>query len=193
MKPERKTAVLPALTDAIRDGKVDNDNRVVAALPTIEVALERGASVVLMSHLGRPKGEIKPEFSLEPVREVLERRLGRPVQFVEDCVGSRAEEAARALKPGEVLLLENLRFHPGEQKPEQEPGFAEALARLGDCYVKDAFGTAHREHASNVGVAAYFPYTSAAGFLMKKEIDFLGKALLNPKRPFYALIGGAKM
>ncbi len=176
----------------IRDGRVDNDNRIVAALPTIRHARERGAAVVLMSHLGRPKGERKPEFSLRPVRDCLEGHLGAPVRFTDDCVGPAAESAAAALGPGEVLLLENLRFHPGEQKPEEEPGFADALAELGDCYVNDAFGTAHRAHASMVAVAERFD-RRAAGYLMAKELEYFGKALSRPERPFIALLGGAKV
>ena len=176
----------------IRDGKVDNDNRIVAALPTIRAALERGAAVILMSHLGRPKGQVKPEFSLRPVRDNLAQHLGTEVRFVEDCVGPEAEQAAADLAPGEVLLLENLRFHPGEQKPDTEPGFVDALARLGQCYVNDAFGTAHRAHASMVGAAEQFD-RRAAGYLMAKELDYFGQALASPRRPFVALLGGAKV
>jgi phosphoglycerate kinase len=176
----------------IREGRVDNDKRIVAALPTVRYVLDRGAAVILMSHLGRPKGEVKPEFSLAPVRESLEELLGRSVRFVADCVGPEVERAAAALQPGDVLLLENLRFHPGEQKPEREPDFAERLAGLGDCYVNDAFGTAHRAHASMVAVAERFD-RRAAGFLMEKELDYFGKALASPARPFLALLGGAKV
>jgi phosphoglycerate kinase len=176
----------------IRDGEVDNDKRIVAALPTIRYALEHGASAILMSHLGRPKGERKPEFSLQPVAERLARHLDLPVAFVADCVGPLAEDAALALRPGQVLLLENLRFHPGEEKPDREPEFAGALAGLGEHYVNDAFGTAHRAHASMVAVAQRFEMP-AAGFLMKKELDYLGRALTDPARPFVAVLGGAKV
>jgi len=176
----------------IRDGRVTDDARIVAALPTIRHALEHGASVVLMSHLGRPKGTPKLELSLAPVRERLAELLGREVVFAADCVGPAAERAASALRPGQVLLLENLRFHVGEEKPEQEPGFAPALGRLGDCYVNDAFGTAHRAHASMVALAEQFPQR-AAGFLLAREIEYLGRVLAAPERPFLALLGGAKV
>ncbi len=176
----------------IRDARVDNDKRIIAALPTIRHALEHDAAVILLSHLGRPKGEVKPEFSLAPVRLRLEELLGKPVGFAEDCVGPETERMAAALRPGEVLLLENLRFHPGEEKPEREPDFAERLARLGDVYVNDAFGTAHRANASMVAVAERFE-RRAAGFLMEKELDFFGKALASPARPFLAVLGGAKV
>ena len=176
----------------LEGGAVADDQRIVAALPTIRAALERGASVVLMSHLGRPKGQVRPELSLRPVADVLARHLGRPVGFVADCVGPEAERAASALAPGQVLLLENLRFHPGEEKPALEPGFADALARLGQVYINDAFGTAHRAHASMVAVAEKFD-RRAAGHLMAKELDYLGRALASPERPFLALLGGAKV
>jgi len=176
----------------IRDGQVDDDKRVVAALPTIRYLLEKGAAVVLMSHLGRPKGQVRPEFSLAPVRDCLAKQLGQAVAFAEDCVGPAAEAAAAALEPGQVLLLENLRFHPGEQKPDQEPDFAESLSRLGDAYVNDAFGTAHRAHASMVALAERFD-RRAAGFLMADEIEYFGKALSDPARPFDAVLGGAKV
>ncbi len=176
----------------IRDGRVADDARIVAALPTIHYALEHGAAIVLLSHLGRPKGTVRPELSLAPVRDRLAERLGRDVAFVPDCVGPAAERAASALAPGDVLLLENLRFHPGEEKPDKEPGFAEALARLGDAYVNDAFGTAHRAHTSMVALALCFR-ERACGFLLQREIDYLGRVLAAPERPFLALLGGAKV
>jgi phosphoglycerate kinase len=176
----------------IRDGQVDDDQRIVAALPTIRHALAAGASVVLMSHLGRPAGKADPQFSLSPVRACLEAQLDRPVAFVDDCVGAAAEAAAVALQAGQVLLLENLRFHPGEKKPNSEPDFVERLAGLGNVYVNDAFGTAHRAHASMVAVAKNFGQR-AAGFLMAREIEYFGQALADPARPFAAILGGAKV
>jgi 3-phosphoglycerate kinase len=172
-------------------GRVTDDLRIVAALPTIRHALDHGAAVVLMSHLGRPKGRPVPEWSLAPVADCLRERLGRPVAFVSDCVGEAAERAAAALRPGDVLLLENLRFHPGEEKPGSEPDFADRLARLGDCYVNDAFGTAHRAHASMVAVAERFE-RRAAGLLMAREIDYLERVLTSAERPFVTILGGAK-
>jgi phosphoglycerate kinase len=176
----------------IRDGVVDNDLRIVTALPTIRHALTQGAAVVLMSHLGRPKGEVKPEFSLRPVAACLAGHLGREVGFADDCVGAAVTARIEAIQPGDTLLLENLRFHPGEQKPEREPGFADALARLGDVYVNDAFGTAHRAHASMVAVAEHFEQR-AAGFLLAKELEYFDRALSDPARPFVAVLGGAKV
>jgi phosphoglycerate kinase len=170
------------------DGHVLDDSRIRAALPTIEYLRERGARLILCSHLGRPKG-VDDSLRLAPVARRLGELLGSPVKTTDDCVGPQVKEAAQALGPGDVLLLENLRFHPEEEA--NDPDFARALASLADIYVNDAFGTAHRAHASTAGVAAYLP--AVAGFLMEKELTFLGKALASPDRPFAAVIGGAKI
>ena len=170
-------------------GEVGDDTRIRAALPSIGYVLERGGSVVLMSHLGRPRGKVVEGLRMDPVARRLEALLGRPVRKVDDCVGPEVLQAAQALGPGEVMLLENLRFHPEETQGDD--GFARELARLGDLYVNDAFGTAHRAHASVAGVPRYL--RSAAGFLMQKELKYLGEALAEPKRPFLAILGGAKV
>ena len=178
----------------MKDGKITNDARIVAALPTIRYALDQGASVVLMSHLGRPKGKPEAQYSMEPVSAVLSRLLERPVRFLKDCVGSEVESACRNLAPGSVVLLENLRFHAEEEGKGAEAAAVEAfrasLSRLGDVYVNDAFGTAHRAHSSMVGVD--LPQR-AAGFLLQKELEYFGKALSEPERPFLAILGGAKV
>ncbi len=173
----------------IKDNKVVDDTRIVAAMPTLNYLLEHGAAVILCSHLGRPKGGPDPKFSLRPVAAHLSGLLGKPVAFANDCVGPVAEAAAKALKPGDVLVLENTRFHPEEEK--NDPQMAKNLAALADIYVNDAFGSAHRAHASTEGVAHYLP--AVAGFLMEKEIQYLGQAIANPKRPFIAILGGAKI
>ncbi len=170
-------------------GKVADDRRIRAAIPTIRYLLDKGAAVILMSHLGRPKGKVVPELRLDPVAERLAELLGRPVKKLDDCVGPEVEAAVKAMKPGEVILLENTRFHPEERK--NDPEFARKLASLADLFVNDAFGTAHRAHASTVGVARYLP--AVAGFLMERELRFLGQALENPERPFVAILGGAKI
>jgi phosphoglycerate kinase len=177
------------------DGKVSDDTRIRETLPTIQFALRNGARVVAASHLGRPKGNPNPKMSLKPVAERLRKLLREPkveaeVSFASDCVGPEAEQMAAALAPGNVLLLENLRFHPEEEANDEK--FSQALARLADYYVNDAFGTAHRAHASTVGITR-FVEKSAAGFLMQKELTYLGKALEDPQRPFIAILGGAKV
>lgn len=176
----------------LEGGKITDDSRIQAALPSIRYVLENGGALILMSHLGRPKG-VSPELSLKVCANRLGELLGVPIKLSEQPVGIDAERKAKALKPGEVLLLENLRFSPFEEQPEKNPQFAKELASYGDLYVDDAFGTAHRAHASVTEVAKLFPGKSAAGFLMQKEIKYLGESLLNPKRPFVALIGGAKV
>lgn len=173
----------------IQDGQITDDRRIREALPTIQYLLEQGATVVLMSHLGRPKGQPNPKYSLQPVAHRLSELLGRPVVFFEDCIGQAVEEGVQALAPGSVALLENLRFHAEEEA--NDPAFAQALARLGELYVNDAFGSAHRAHASTEGVARYLP--AVAGLLMEKELNYLGGALEQPERPFVAILGGAKV
>ena len=174
----------------LKQGKVADDTRIMATLPTIKALLERGASVVLMSHLGRPKNGPDSALSLGPVARRLSERLDLPVRFVTDCVGSEVEAEVSTLSSGEVLLLENLRFHAAEEA--NDPDFAAALARLGDLFVNDAFGSAHRAHASTDGVTRHFEIR-AAGYLMARELRYLGEALEAPRRPFVALLGGAKI
>jgi phosphoglycerate kinase len=171
------------------DGHITDDARIRAALPTLEYLLAHGAAVVLMSHLGRPKGGPDPKYSMQVTADHLATLIPAPVKFVAAVTGPQAEAAAAALHPGEVLVLENTRFDPRETKNDK--AMAQELARLGDVYVNDAFGSAHRAHASTAGVAKYLP--AVAGFLMQKELDYLGTALENPKRPFVAIMGGAKI
>lgn len=170
-------------------GKITNDLRIVAALPTIKYLLENNAKVILCSHLGKPKGEIKPELSLKPVANRLSEYLGFEVKFSKDIVGENAKELSKELKPGKAILLENVRFDPREEKNDKE--FSKELASLAEIYVNDAFGTAHRAHSSTVGVAEFLP--AVCGFLIEKEVGMLGDNLNNPERPFVAILGGAKV
>ena len=175
----------------IKNGKINDDTRIRASLPTIRYALEKGAATVaLASHLGRPKGKPNPEYSLKPVADRLAELLGRPVQFAEDCVAEKAQQAIRRAGQGGVVLLENLRFHPEEEK--NDPGFARQLGELADAYIDDAFGSAHRAHASTEGIVHHVR-EAAPGLLMAKEIEHLGRVLENPERPFVAVLGGAKV
>ena len=174
----------------IKDGKVDDDSRIRASLPSIQYALDRKARVILASHLGRPKGERVDKYSLRPVADHLSALLERPVVFADDCVGAEAQSKVSALAEGDVLLLENLRFHAEEEK--NDDNFARQLASLCDVYVNDAFGTAHRAHASTAGITHHVSQ-AAAGLLMEKELDYLGRAINNPEHPFVAILGGAKV
>jgi phosphoglycerate kinase len=171
------------------DGKVTDDKRIRAALPTIHYVLEQGASVLLASHLGRPKGGPSPEFSLKAASEALAALLGKPVQMAPDCVGPQVEALAKALQPGDVLMLENTRFHAGEEKNDLD--LAKQMAALADVYVNDAFGSAHRAHSSTEGIARFLPAVS--GFLMEQELEYLGRAVANPEHPYVAILGGAKI
>lgn len=173
----------------IKEGKIKDDTRMTAALPTINYLLEHGAAVILFSHLGRPKDEPDPQFSLAPVAKHLATLIPNKVIFAEDCIGEVAEAASAKLQPGEVLVLENTRFYKAETK--NDPEMAKKFAKLADIYVNDAFGSAHRAHASTEGVAQYLP--AVAGFLMEKEIRYLGQAIADPARPFVAILGGAKI
>lgn len=175
------------------NGNITDDTRIQATLPSINFILKNGGKLILMSHLGNPKGKIDPKYSLIKVRDRLAELLKQPVLFCKDCIGEEAQENVKALKSGEILLLENLRFHEAEENPEKDLKFAKELGRFGDVFVNDAFGTAHRKHSSVVEVPKFFPACAAAGFLMEKEIKFLGEALSNPKKPFYAIIGGSKV
>jgi len=186
---EKKVFVRVDFNVPLKDGKITDDTRIRSALPTIEYLLKNGAAVILASHLGRPGGEIKSEFSLRPVAEYLDKLIEAKVYFCDNCIGDKASNAAKELKYGEVLVLENTRFHAGEKK--NDPEMSRELASLAELYVDDAFGTAHRAHASNVGITDFLP--AAAGLLLEKEINYLDSAIANPARPFVAILGGAKV
>jgi phosphoglycerate kinase len=173
----------------MQDGKVSDDKRIRASLPTIKYVLDQGAALMLMSHLGRPKGGPDPEFSLRPAADVLSSLLGIAVKMAPDSVGPEVEAMAKELKPGEVLMLENTRFHAGEEKNDLD--LARQMAALADIYVNDAFGSAHRAHSSTEGVARFLPAVS--GFLMEQELEYLGRAVSNPEHPYVAILGGAKI
>jgi phosphoglycerate kinase len=185
----KRVLIRADLNVPLENGKVSDDTRIAAALPTIRYVLESNGTPIVCSHLGRPKGKSDAKYSLKPVAERLAQLLGCRVQMAPDCVGPEAQRMAGTIRRGAVLMLENLRFHAEEEA--NDPAFAQALASLADVYVNDAFGSAHRAHASTVGVTAYLP--AVAGFLMEKELNFLGQALASPARPFVALLGGAKV
>lgn len=176
-----------------KQGKITDDSRIVASLPSIRYVLDNGGALILMSHLGRPKDRVVPELSLKACADHLSQLLGKKVLMAPDCIGPEVEKMVQSLQPKQVLMLENLRFHEGEEHPEKDEQFVKQLAKLGDAYVNDAFGTAHRAHASTALIAKYFPGKAATGFLLEKEIAFLGETLKNPKRPFCAIVGGSKI
>ncbi|HRW58599.1 MAG TPA: phosphoglycerate kinase [Chlamydiales bacterium] len=177
----------------LKDGKIIDDSRIQAALESIQYVLEKKASLILMSHLGRPKGKYDPSLSLNPIAKRLSELLNQPVYMAPDCIGKDTQDMKNDLKPGEILLLENLRFHEAETKPEKDPSFAKSLSEHATIYINDAFGTAHRKHSSTYEIVQYFPKKAALGFLFEKELQYLSQLVDHPKKPFYAIIGGAKI
>jgi phosphoglycerate kinase len=173
--------------------RIADPSRILAVLPTIEYILSKKGRLILMSHLGRPKGEVRPELSLKPIAEMLSKVLNAPVQFAQDCIGEDILEKTENLKKREILLVENLRFYRAEEHPDEDPSFAEKLSKLGDFYVDEAFGCAHRKHSSIYTIAKFFPGRAALGFLMEKEVNFLKGLLEKPEHPFFAFVGGAKI
>lgn len=176
----------------MKEGQITDDSRIRAAVPTILAVINQGGKAIIISHLGRPKG-VTPAYTLKPCADRLSQLLSKPVAFAPDCIGEKAAQAVASMHNGDVLILENVRFYDAEEHPEKDPSFVKQLAELGDAYINDAFGTAHRAHASTALLAGYFPGKCAAGMLMMKEVEALGLALTNPKRPFVAIIGGAKI
>lgn len=176
-----------------KEGTIADDTRIQSSLPSIQYLLEQGVSLILMSHLGRPKGEKNPELSLAPCAKRLAEYLKIPVPLAPDCLGEETQHLALNLKTSQVLLLENVRFHLGEEKPEEDPDFVKQLASLGEFYVNDAFGSCHRAHASVAQITKFFPQKAAAGFLLEKELSYLSPFLRTPDRPFYSILGGAKI
>jgi phosphoglycerate kinase len=172
---------------------ITDDSRIQASLPTIQYVLNQGGAAILMSHLGRPKGKPDSQLTLAPCAKRLSELLQQPVKMASDCCGPEIEKMVQQMKPGEILLLENLRFHKGEEKPDEDPNFTSALSELGDVYINDAFGTAHRAHASTTAIAQFFPNRAATGFLLEKEIAYLGSTLAKPAPPFCAILGGSKI
>lgn len=196
---KQKVLMRADLNVPLKDGRITSDERIKAALASIKYILKQGCPLILMSHLGKPKGEVKQQLSLKPVAERLEKLLNEDetlktqVFLASDCIGKEVQDKALALKGNNILLLENLRFHAAEEKPEKDPSFAEQLASLADVYINDAFGTCHRKHSSTYAIVKYFPGKALMGFLIEKEVKYLNRCIKDPKRPFFAVIGGAKL